>query len=49
MRVNSFTDLGTLRAEASARRTTTAQTIAELIEWRSEIDATIAYLRAQEK
>jgi hypothetical protein len=49
MRVNSFTDLATMREQASRRRNTTANTIAELVEWRSEIDATIAYLRAQEK
>ena len=47
--VSSFDDLQALREQASQRRSNTAHVIAELVEWRSEIDATIAFLRAQEK
>jgi hypothetical protein len=42
-------NLATLREGALAARTDTARTIAELEAWRDEIDATIAFLRAQWK
>jgi hypothetical protein len=38
-----------IREDATAARADTARTIAELEAWRDEIDATIAFLRAQRK
>lgn len=41
--------LENIRAEALQRHTNAAHTIAELEAWRNEIDATIAFLKAQRK
>jgi hypothetical protein len=38
-----------IRASSRHQKTRTAQTLAELEDWRSEIDATIAFLRAQNR
>ena len=42
-------NLADIREKATAARTDTAHIIAELEAWRDEIDATIAFLRAQKR